>query len=149
MKISSSGIALIKQFEGFTSTPRIDHKRVSIGYGNTFYPNGKAVQITDAPISLERGEELLKHSLLYFERVVNRLVSATLTQPQFDALVSLCYNIGEGNFQRSTLLKMVNDSPDNPNILSLSQREVLVISKIVPLLALLGKATRDSSSRKE
>ena len=59
MKISSSGIALIKQFEGFTSTPKIDHKRVSIGYGNTFYPNGKAVQITDAPISLERGEELL------------------------------------------------------------------------------------------
>lgn len=118
MKISLSGIALIKQFEGFTSTPKIDHKRVSIGYGNTFYPNGKAVQITDAPISLEQGEELLKHSLLYFERVVNRLVTATLTQPQFDALVSLCYNIGEGNFQRSTLLKMVNASPDNPNILS-------------------------------
>ena len=58
---------------------------------------------------------MLKHSLLYFERVVNRLVSVTLTQSQFDALVSLCYNIGEGNFQRSTLLKMVNDSP---NILS-------------------------------
>jgi len=43
-----------------------------------------------------------------FERAVRKLVTVPLNSHQFDALVSFCYNCGEGNLSRSTLLKKVN-----------------------------------------
>lgn len=50
----------------------------------------------------------MHHDLARFERAVSSSVKVPLTQNQFDALVSLTYNIGPGAFKHSTLLKLLN-----------------------------------------
>ena len=52
--------------------------------------------------------ELLKQDVKHAEKAVKRLVKVPLTQPQFDALVSFVFNVGETSFAKSTLLKKVN-----------------------------------------
>ncbi len=44
----------------------------------------------------------------FAENAVNKYVKVPLTQNQYDALVSFVYNLGEGNFRKSTLLKELN-----------------------------------------
>lgn len=117
-KISEKGINLIKKWESFRSKPYLDASGTpTIGYGNTFYTNGKKVTMQDAPITQAQGENLLKEVVKSFENAVNQAVKVHLNQSQFDALVSLCYNIGAGAFQRSTLLKIINQNPDNEEII--------------------------------
>jgi lysozyme len=53
-------------------------------------------------------EIMLRKDLAKFEDAVSKSVKVPLKQNQFDALVSLVYNIGPGNFQSSTLLKKLN-----------------------------------------
>lgn len=109
MKISSNGIELIKEFEGFSATPYLcSAKTATIGFGNTYYLDGSKVQLSDKPISKEQAENLLKLSLKNFENGVNENVKVPLTQNQFDALVSFTYNVGISAFKNSTLLKCLN-----------------------------------------
>lgn len=51
---------------------------------------------------------LLKQDVKHAEQAVRRLVTVPVTQPQFDALVSLTFNIGQTNFARSTMLRKIN-----------------------------------------
>lgn len=104
MKISDTGITLIKNFEGFKAKAYYcPAGKITIGYGHT----GKELTIKDE-ITRERAEQILKHDLEWAEGVVNRHVKVGLGQHQFDALVSLVFNIGEGNFSSSSLLKVLN-----------------------------------------
>jgi lysozyme len=108
MKISDSGIKLVKRFEGFSSTPYQCSADVwTVGYGTTRI-SGKPVNKYMQPISREYAEELLMDDIAEFEKAVNELVKVPLEQNQFDALVSLTYNIGIGAFKKSTLLKKLN-----------------------------------------
>ncbi len=117
MKVSKEGIELIHKYEQFRNHPYIDVVGVAtIGWGNTYYENGRAVKMTDSPITRKRGDELFKNILSKFEKKVDKLVNVYLDQPQFDALVSLTYNIGEANFKSSTLLKRVNNNSYDPDI---------------------------------
>ena len=50
----------------------------------------------------------MAHDLKKFESTVNSAVTVPINQNQFDALVSLAYNIGTGAFKESTLLKKLN-----------------------------------------
>lgn len=116
-KISNQGIDLIKAFEGFSSKPYLCPAKIpTIGYGATFYPDGKKVTMNDAPITEEKGVELLKSMLVKFEQYVDSYCIDTITQSQFDALVSFCYNLGPSNLKSSTLLKKVNKDPNDPTI---------------------------------
>lgn len=117
MKASHHCVELIKEFEslhdGVKKTslvePMFDPVGIpTIGWGSTFYPDGKRVTMDDKAITLEYCEEILMHDLLKFQDVVMKYVVVELNQNQFDALVSLVYNIGEGNFKNSTLLKKLN-----------------------------------------
>lgn len=106
---SQRGLDLIKQFEGL----KLDAYRCpaglwTIGYGTTRLPNGQPVT-EGMMITQERAEKLLQHDLVEFERQVNRLVTARITQPMFDALVSFAYNVGAGNLSASTLLRLLNE----------------------------------------
>ena len=81
----------------------------TIGYGTTIYPNGKTVQYCDL-CTIEQAQSLMQHDLKRFEQAVSTAIKVPLNQHQFDALVSLTYNIGIGAFRNSTLLKLLNTS---------------------------------------
>lgn len=108
MKVSNKGLELIKEFEGFSSVAYLcSAKKATIGYGNTFWEDGTPVKIGDQ-ISKERAETLLKHVVDGFSVAVEVDIKIEVTQNQFDALVSLAYNIGLGAFKNSTLLRQLN-----------------------------------------
>lgn len=110
MKFSSNGIELIKQFEGLSLKPYLDAVNIpTIGFGNTYYEDGTKVTLKDKPITEERATELLEFiANKTFSENINKVVKVPLNQNQFDALVSFAYNIGNGNFNSSTLLRWLN-----------------------------------------
>lgn len=106
--ISKTGIDLISSFEGIRLNAYDDGVGVwTIGIGTTVYPNGVIVKKGDK-CTLEQALKYLQHDLKSFEKTVNESVKVPLSQNQFDALVSLAYNIGSGAFKNSTLLKKLN-----------------------------------------
>jgi lysozyme len=116
-KTGNEGIELIKTFEGFRSAPyKCPAGIPTIGYGATFYPNGKKVTMADKSITEVEATELLKSMLKSFEKYVDSYCVDSITQNQFDALVSFCYNLGPANLKSSTLLKKVNANPNDPTI---------------------------------
>lgn len=116
-KISQEGLDLIKNYEGFSSKPYLCSAGVpTIGYGATYYPNGKRVSLTDESITEEWAEVMLAKMLEYYEQEVDAMTTDLINQHQFDALVSFAYNCGTQNLKKSTLLKIVNINPNEPNI---------------------------------
>lgn len=109
MKTSEKGKAIIKKYEGFCAKPYLCPAKVpTIGYGATYYLDGRKVTLKDAPITEKDASALLDKMLGKYEEAVNRYVQVPITQNQFDALVSFCYNLGQENLRNSTLLKKVN-----------------------------------------
>ena len=103
-QVSQEGIALIKRFEGLETQSYRDVAGIwTIGYGHTGPEVGPGMRISEA-----QAEDLLQRDLQRFEDGVAEAVTAPITQSQFDALVSLSYNIGVRAFQRSTALKRLN-----------------------------------------
>ncbi len=106
--LSTNGIELLAQFEGLKLEAYLDSVRIpTIGYGTIKYPNGTRVKLGDK-ITKAQALEYKQHDLKEFESTVNTGVKVPLTQNQYDALVSLSYNIGSGAFKGSTLLKKLN-----------------------------------------
>jgi lysozyme len=116
LKASDDCIDLIEKFEGLRLTAYKCPAGVwTIGLGSTRYPDGSAVKQGDT-ITKQRAYEILTATLGRYERAVSKYVTAVLEQCQFDALVDFCYNLGEGNLAKSTLLKKVNANPDDKAI---------------------------------
>ncbi len=132
MKISQKGLDLIKKFEGFSAKPYLCPAGVpTIGYGATYYTNGTKVTMSDEPISEEWAEQLLSHIVHTYEKGVTSLVIPKITQNQFDALVSFAYNVGVTNFRKSTLLRLINKDPNNPEIANQFMRWVRGGGKVI------------------
>lgn len=108
MTISQHGLDLIKQFEGLRLKAYRDGAGIwTIGYGTTRYENGQKIQPTDV-ITEHLAEELLRSDCRIFCFAVNDVLRVvSLTQNQFDALVSLCYNIGSNAFRSSSVVKNI------------------------------------------
>lgn len=105
MQISSTGLDLIEQSEGFRSSVYDDIAGLAtIGYGHRVLPG----ESFPGPITEAQAEALLQADVATAEQAVNRLVTVPLTQEQFDALVDFVFNLGPGNFASSTLLKDLN-----------------------------------------
>lgn len=103
---SASGIDLICSFEGLKLNAYDDGVGVwTIGYGTTVI-NGVKVKKGDT-CTVEQAKSYMASDLKKFEAAVNK-VTVALNQNQFDALVSLAYNIGTSAFANSTLLKKLN-----------------------------------------
>jgi lysozyme len=103
-RINADGMALIKSFEGLRLKAYLCPADVwTIGYGST-----KGVTKDTAPISALEGLARLKDDVGDAEDAIRRHVNVFLNQNQFDALVSFIFNLGEGNFKKSTLLKKIN-----------------------------------------
>ncbi len=105
LRTSEQLIALLKQKEGFRATAYWDYAQYSIGYGSACtkdeYPNG----ITEAQADL-----LLREMLQKFETSLDKFLqdsNLTLTDNQYDALISLTYNIGAGWMKDTRLSKLL------------------------------------------
>ncbi|MGF2878617.1 lysozyme [Acinetobacter johnsonii] len=108
MVVSLFGVDLICGFEGKRLTAYDDGVGVwTIGFGTTVYPNGMKVKKGDTCTEAQ-AKAYMAHDLKKFETAVNNAVTVPLSQNQFDALVSLAYNIGTNAFSKSTLVKKLN-----------------------------------------
>ena len=104
MEASELLIEKLKAFEGLRTAAYHDAAGVlTIGYGHI----GKDVREGDR-ITPYWAEQLLLLDLKTFEVAVRRL-NVARTQGQFDALVSLAFNIGVGRLNRSALLKVIRE----------------------------------------
>lgn len=116
-KVSKAGLELIKKYEGFRAEPYKCPAGVpTIGYGATYYPDGKRVKMTDKPITEKQAADLLKQMVVPFEKAVDSYCIDTINQNQFDALVSFAYNVGTNALKNSTLLKKLNVNANDPTI---------------------------------
>ena len=116
MKTSQRGIDLIKQFEKFSATMYLDPVGLpTIGYG-TLIDTAREKYLLTVTISEIEAVALLQAELAYMEPRITKLLQKSVTQNQFDALSSFCYNLGTGALRRSTLLKKLNINPDDPTI---------------------------------
>ena len=113
--MNKAGKDLIKSFEGCKLIAyQCSAGRWTIGYGNTFYEDGP-VKPGDR-ITQEKAEQLFELIVGNFADKVAKEIKTILTENQFAAIVSISYNIGIGNLQKSTLLKKVNFNPNDPTI---------------------------------
>lgn len=118
MKISTRGLQLIKDFEGFYSKPYLDPVSIpTIGYGVIKYPDGKLVTMNDKSITEKQASDMLQVLIdKTYAPAVNSQVKVQLNQNQIDALISFTYNLGETNLSKSTLLRKINANPCDPTI---------------------------------
>jgi lysozyme len=103
--------AICKRFEGFRARPYLCPAGVpTIGYGATYYPNGKRVTLTDAPITEPIASFILTRELIHtYAPGVIRLCPALATDtPRFNAILDFAYNLGLGRLQTSTLRRCIN-----------------------------------------
>jgi lysozyme len=104
MQLSANGLNFIKRWEGFRDAPYNDgYGNLTIGYGHVIRPGERFTRISEAEAS-----QLLAQDVGWAESAVNSHVLVPLTQSQFDALTSLVFNWGEGNFAQSQLLQRLN-----------------------------------------
>jgi len=112
----NKGIPIIKRFEGLKLKAYVCPAGLpTIGYGSTFYEDGSKVKLGEQ-ITIDRADKLLLNTVAQFEKQVDALVTASINPNQLGALTSFAFNVGIGNFRKSTLLKLVNANPDNPLI---------------------------------
>ncbi len=103
MQTSNKGMDLIKRFEGLKLKAYLDSVGVpTIGYGHTH-----GVKMGDV-ITGEQADKYLSEDLHVAELTINTNVKVKLTQNQFDALASFVFNLGSGNFVKSTLIRKLN-----------------------------------------
>lgn len=106
--ITDAGLTLIKEHEGLRleayPDPGSGGKPYTIGYGHT-----SGVKLGDTCTEAE-ALDFLRDDVAWAERCVERSIQsdAVVTDAEFDAMVSLTFNIGCANFQKSTVLRLVN-----------------------------------------
>jgi len=110
MKISDEGLRLIKNFEGYHTRLKDGSCAAylcpagvaTIGFGCT-----EGVKL-GMVWSAEQAEEALRREVAKFEAAVSRSVTVEINQNEYDAMVSLAYNIGAAAFARSSILRRLN-----------------------------------------
>ena len=102
---SSIAFFLLRDFEKFMPLPYNDGVgKMTVGYGHVILPG----EVFEYPMSKKVAEDLLQKDVLKHQEILYRNVKVPLTQEQHDALVCFVFNIGEGAFAGSGLLKELN-----------------------------------------
>lgn len=105
---SATGIKEIQRSESLRLTPYKDIAgKWTIGWGHLIKDNEPEL-LRASGITENQASALLKQDLKTAESAVNRLVTVPLSEGQYDALVSFVYNVGEGNFSESSMLRELN-----------------------------------------
>ena len=116
--VNENGIDLIKSFEGCRLEAYQDQRGIwTIGYGATGADVYEGLVWTQE----QANERLADDLLVKAETPVNNLLKCELTDNQFAAFCSLCYNIGTWNFAHSSALSEANagNLDDVPNHIAL------------------------------
>lgn len=107
MKLSDEGLAMIQAFEGTVLHVYPDQRSIpTVCTGHVVKPDD-ASWIADG-VTRDECRAVLREDVARYERCVTDFVHVPLEQAQFDCLVSLCFNIGETAFARSTLVRVLN-----------------------------------------
>lgn len=110
MKATQTAYSLIRQFEGLRLQAYQCPSGIwTIGYGHT---TNVAPGSTITPL---QANLLLQEDITQCEHTLNKY-NLALTQNMYDALISFIYNIGPGNFHRSTLLSKIKANPYDSSI---------------------------------
>jgi len=108
MQTSHDGMDLLKHYEGCSleayPDPATGGEPITIGYGNT---NPGVLKLGGICTQEEADQMLADRLKKDFEPGVNQLL-LTANQQQFDAIISLAYNIGLGNLKTSTVVRKHN-----------------------------------------
>lgn len=108
--VSQQGVELVKKFEGLHKLKEdglVHSYRCPAGVWSLGYGFTKGVR-SGTKMTVQECEDRLLEELNEFGAQVRRVVDVPLTQSQFDAIVSLTFNIGIGNLKSSTLLRKLN-----------------------------------------
>ena len=109
MAIANSTLDFITKEEGFRNKAYKDSKGLlTIGVGHLIKTDEE--HLLNETLTDEQVKELLKSDLKWCSEAVESSVRVPLTQNQYDALYSLCFNIGETNFRKSTVVKRINEN---------------------------------------
>jgi len=109
MAIAQSTLAFITKEEGARNKAYKDSKGLwTIGVGHLIKANEQ--HLITATLTDQEVEELLRSDLKWCSEAVETSVKVPLQQNQFDALYSLCFNIGETAFRKSTVVRKINEN---------------------------------------
>lgn len=150
-KIDKVGLQLLEKYEGCKlkayPDPATGGLPITIGYGNTYYEDGTKVKLGDI-ITQERADELIHNLLDHYEKGVDSITIDTITQNQFNALVSFAWNLGLANLKSSTLLRKVNQNPNDLSIGSEFSKWCKANNKVMAGLVARRSAEWDLFSKK-
>ena len=108
MKLSDRGRQVLIDREGLVLTAYKDSVGVlTIGVGHTSAAGPPEVK-PGMKITIPEADEIFARDLKTFEQAVEKAITATMKEHQYDAFVSICYNIGGGAFRGSTFVKSFN-----------------------------------------
>lgn len=108
MNVSTKGIAELFGHEGVCLSPYLDSVGVwTIGFGAT-KSEIPGLDGSHRDITMKEAVELFRIGIKKYENAVNKALKVDVTQEQFDALCSICYNIGTGGLSGSTFIKRIN-----------------------------------------
>jgi len=110
MRTSKLGLLEIASSEALSNTKYLDSVNVhtiGIGMTRTEIPNITKLD-WDKSLSIQECVDMFKRSLTKYENAVNRAVNVPISQHQFDALVSITYNIGNGGMAKSSFIRSIN-----------------------------------------
>jgi lysozyme len=108
MRTGMRGLSLIRQFEGLRLHAYTDAVGIwTIGYGHTAQA-GPPKPFSGMQITRPEADAILAQDLAKYEIAVDRVLAREPSQDQFDAMVSLCFNIGPGNFTKSSVARAFN-----------------------------------------
>jgi lysozyme len=102
---------LCKRFEGFRAKPYLCPAGIpTIGYGSTYYADGRKVTLNDSSISQEAANDLLMYELqhTYLPGALRNCPVLATDERKCNAIVDFCYNLGVGRLQTSTLKRKIN-----------------------------------------
>jgi len=102
---------LCRRFEGFRAKPYLCPAGIpTIGYGSTYYADGKKVTLNDSSISQKAANDLLMGELqhTYLTGVLRNCPILATDERKCNAIVDFCYNLGVGRLQTSTLKRKIN-----------------------------------------
>jgi lysozyme len=110
------GVSLIERWEGWhkslpdgRAAPYVCPAGVvTIGFGTTYWLDGRRIKMSDDAITREVGKQLLLRQLQTYAATVDRVIKIAIHPWMRAALISLAYNIGTGAIAKSTVVRMVN-----------------------------------------